>query len=135
MSTFLLKVYAADKIFYEGQCEYVSVPTPMGQYGVLKDHRNTICAVIPGILTYKIEGEDKKAAVSKGMIKIEDNEVLVLVNTCEKPEEIDINRAMRAEEEARRILKQKKSKQEYLMAQANLARAISRLRLKNNYGK
>lgn len=135
MSTFFLKVYASDKIFYEGECEYVSVPTPIGQYGVLKNHSNTICAVVPGILTYKINGENKKAAVSKGMIKIEDNEVLVLVNSCEKPEEIDLNRAMRAEEEAKRILKQKKSKQEYLMAEANLARAISRLRLKNNYGK
>ena len=68
-------------------------------------------------------------------MKIEDNEVLILADTAERPEEIDANRARRAEANAREALLQKKSIQEHRAAQANLARAINRLRVKNSSGR
>ena len=58
-------------------------------------------------------------------------EVLVLVDSVEKPEEIDIVRAQREIDEAKEILLQKRSRQEYQIAQATMARALNRLRVKN----
>lgn len=133
MSTFQVYILAADCAFYEGPCESLVVPTLQGQYGILPHHSNMIGAVIPGSMLYKIPDQPMQtAAVSAGMVKVENNEVLVLVDSAERPEEIDGNRAKRAADEAREVLLQKKSIQEYRFAQANLARAINRLRVKSS---
>lgn len=85
------------------------------------------------MLTYRIAGQEEQiAAVSAGLVKVENNEVLVLVDSAERPEDIDANRAKRAADAAKEAMLQKKSIQEYRAAQADLARAISRLRIKRN---
>ena len=132
MNVFQVNILAADQPFYEGVCESLVVPTDTGQFGVLAHHSNVICAIVPGILSYKLPDQPVQiAAVSAGLIKIENNHVLILVDTAERPEEIDANRAKRAADEAKEAMLQKRSIQEYHSAQANLARAISRLRVKD----
>ena len=74
---------------------------------------------------------EQLAAVSAGMVKVENNEVLVLVDSAERPEEIDAARAKREADEAREAILQRKSIQEYQLAQATLARALNRLRVKD----
>lgn len=136
MNTFQVYIFAADCVFYEGPCESLVVPTSQGQYGVMAYHSNMIAAIIPGSLAFKVPGEEKRyAAVSAGLIKVENNEVLILVDSAERPEDIDENRAKRAADDAKEALLQKRSIQEYRSAQANLARAINRLRVKSNYSK
>ena len=134
MKTFQISILAADHVFYEGPCESIVVPTNHGEYGVLANHSNLISAIVPGMLRYRLPNEGVRlASVSGGLMKVADTEVLVLVDTAERPEEIDENRARRAADEAREELLQRRSIQEYHLAQANLARAISRLRVKNSY--
>ena len=132
MDTFHVTILAADKRFYEGPCESLVVPTSDGQSGILAHHKNVIAALTPGTLQYRVPGgENQIAAVSRGFIKVEDNTVLILVDTIERPEEIDSNRAQRDADEAREAMLQKKSRQEYQVAQATLARALNRLRVKS----
>ena len=52
-----------------------------------------------------------------------------MVDTVERPEEIDVNRAQRAAAEAKEEMLKKRSRQEYMKAQMELARATSRLRV------
>ena len=134
MSQFQVFILAADNVLYEGPCESLIVPTIQGQYGILAGHSNMISAVVPGKLSYRIPGHPEQfAAVSEGLVKVENNEVLVLVDTAERPEDIDANRAKRAVDEAKEAILQKRSIQEYHSAQANLAKAINRLKVKNCY--
>lgn len=136
MENFPVHILAADDPFYEGPCQSISVPTTTGMYGVLAHHTNVIMAIVPGTLRYRCEGEDEKlAAVSAGLMKVENGEVLILVDSAERPEEIDANRAQRAADRAKEELLQKKSIQEYRMAQSNLARALSRLQVKSSANK
>lgn len=137
MATFNLSILASDRPFYEGPCESLIVPTNTGQYGILANHSNTISAISPGTLLFRVKkGEEMRpAAVSGGLVKIEDNNVLVLVDTAERPEDIDENRARIAADNAREEMLQKLSNREYRNAQAHLARAFSRLKVKNNYGR
>lgn len=133
MSEFKVYILAADNLFLDAKCESIIVPTLQGQYGILSHHSNMIGAVIPGTLTYKVVGQKEKiAAVSAGLVKVENNEVLVLVDSAEHPEDIDAHRAKRAADAAEEAMLQKKSIQEYRVAQADLARAINRLRIKRN---
>ena len=48
MGTFSLKIISSDKIFYEGPCQYLTIPAPDGQKGVLPHHENMVIAVDPG---------------------------------------------------------------------------------------
>ena len=133
MNTFKLRVLAAEKPFYEGDCISLVIPTINGQYGILAMHYNMTSAIVPGVLKITTpDNEEIFAAVSEGIIKVEDNAVLLLVDTAERPEEIDQNRARRSEEMAKEAILQKKSIQDYNAAQAKMARAISRLRLKRS---
>lgn len=130
MKSFKIHILEADNTFYEGECETLMVPTSNGQYGVLAGHSNTITAIVPGIMTYRTPGgEDLLASVSAGLLKIENNDVLVLVDAAERPEEIDANRARRLADAAKEAMLQKKSILEYRAAQTNLSRAIAQLRL------
>ena len=132
MDVFQVHILAADRNFYEGPCVSLTVPTSDGEQGILAHHSNLIAAVAAGVLRYQVPGEAAQiAAVSPGMMKVENNEVLVLVDAAERPEEIDAARARREADEAREALLQKKSRQEYQLAQASLARALNRLRVKS----
>ena len=131
MEVFQAHILAADRSFYEGPCFSLTVPTSDGEQGILAHHSDMIAAVLPGTLRFQTpEGPAQTAAVSGGMVKIEKNEVLVLVDSVERPEEIDAARARREADEAREAMLQKKSRQEYQLAQASLARAMNRLRVK-----
>lgn len=135
MREFQIHILTAGRIFYEGPCESLVIPTLRGQYGIWAGHRDLISAVVPSSLLYRIPGQEmQEASVSEGLFKIEDGEVLVLVDSAERPEEIDENRARRAADQAREALLQRRSIVEYRSAQANLARAASRLRVKNHSG-
>ena len=127
----MVHILAADRTFYEGPCESLTIPTSDGEQGILAHHSSMIAAVQPGTLRYQLpEEEPQIAAISPGMVKVEKNVVLVLVDSIERPEEIDAARARREADEAREALLQKKSRQEYQLAQATLARALNRLRVK-----
>ena len=76
MNTFYLKVISSDKVFYEGRCEYLIIPTPEGQKGVLAHHENMVVAVEIGELHLRTDkGEWITAAVSKGFAEIMNNRV------------------------------------------------------------
>ena len=95
MEVFQAHILAADRSFYEGPCVSLTVPTSDGEQGILAHHSDMIAAVLPGTLRYQTpEGPVQLAAVSSGLVKIEKNEVLVLVDSVERPEEINAARAM-----------------------------------------
>ena len=126
MNSFRVHILAADHTFYDGPCESLTIPAPDGQYGIWAGHANTICAIIPGTLRLRVpEGAEQIAAVSSGVVKIEDNDVLVLV------EDIDRLRAQHAADAAKEAILQKRSIREYREAHLTLARAIARLHVKS----
>lgn len=141
--SFQLAIHAADHSFYEGPCHYLSIPTPEGQYGIMANHENTIFALVPGSLYYRTEkgGAKHLAAVSYGIVKMENNQALVLVNSCERPEDIDLSRAEQDEAEARAALQALESQEdqedqrEEALIEAKLLRSLSRIKVKKQQGK
>ena len=130
MSAFELELLSADEPMYVGACEALQFPGTDGLYGVMAGHSPMLAAVRPGLLTYRTpDGEKHRLSVSAGMVKVEPKRVLVLVDSAERPEEIDRNRAQRAAEEAERVLRGKQSSREYMLARADLERALNRLHL------
>ena len=129
MDTFGLKVIASDRVFYEGRCRKLIIPAPDGQKGILPNHENMVIAIAVGIAHLELkEGEWTEVAVGTGFAEIVNNRVTLIVDTAERPEDIDIRHAREQREHAEEKLRQKQSIQEYYHSQASLARAMNRLR-------
>ena len=130
MDTFGLKIIASDRVFYEGRCRQIIIPAPDGEKGILPNHENMVIAVNVGDARMEVEkGKRVDIAVGAGFMEIVNNRVTMLVDTAERPEEIDIRRAEEAKERAEEQLRQKQSIQEYYHSQASLARAMNRLKV------
>ena len=130
MDTFGLKIIASDKVFYEGRCRNLIIPAPDGEVGLLPHHENMVIAIEVGIARMEVEaGEWNEIAVGTGFAEIVNNRVTLLVDTAERPEDIDVRRAQEQKERAEEQMRQKRSIQQYYHTQASLARAMNRLRL------
>lgn len=129
MRTFHLRIYEADDTFVEGPAESIIVPTVDGMYGVKAYHENVVICIEPGILTYRMEGEENKTAhVEPGMMRIEDNDVLILVDSAVRPEEEEAEKLRREKEDKLERELQKKSIQDFANAEATLRREAEKLK-------
>lgn len=131
---FSLKVIACNKVFYDGECKSLVFPAPDGEMGILAHHSDMTIAVSLGNMRITTKDDEViEGVVGTGIVQFVNNRALVLVETAEKPEEIDIRRAEDAKIRAEERLRQKMSQQEYYHSKAALARAMSRLKNSGRY--
>lgn len=129
-SQFQVAILSADEVFYEGPCVSLILPTRQGMMGVMAHESNLVVSTVPGVLRLRTpEGKELTASVSHGIAKIADAKTILLVETLERPEDIDAERALQAERRAKGDLKNvNQLHQEHLQAEAELARARARLK-------
>ena len=102
-----LRIIAADRVFYEGPCLSLIVPAFDGEKEVLAHHESMVIAVTDGEMRYKTEdGTWHIGYVGRGFVQIANNRVILLTESAEKPEEIDVRRAEEAKERALEQLRQ-----------------------------
>lgn len=135
MNTFKLKIIASNKIFFDGDAQSLVVPhVDKGLEGFLAHHENCVLPIETGEM--KITDADGKvieAFVGNGFLEFLDNIATLVCVSAELPEEIDERRAQEAKERAEEELRQQRSQLEYYHSQANLARAMERLKIKNRH--
>lgn len=136
MNSFDLDIIEADGQFYSGPCVSLVIPTTEGMLGIQAMHENLVAAITIGVVKYTLpDGTRCHASVSDGMIKVENNKALILVESAEDPDEIDEIRAQEEENRARDILGGRTDRINYRAAKGMLARAVNRLKIKKRYGK
>ena len=121
-NSFYLKIIAANRVFYSGRCRSIIVPEYDGQKEILAHHEDMVIAVNDGEMRFQPEGSDnwEYAVVGIGFVEIVNNRVTLLVESAERPEEIDVARAREAKERAEEQMRQKQSIQEYYHSRALL---------------
>ncbi len=133
MKKFELRILAADRVFYQGEAESLVIPTGDGKYGILANHENTVIGIAIGQAEFTDgDGKRQAAVLSSGICMIEDNTVTVLIETAERPEEIDRLHAEQDAADARRALEHHGNVMDARRAQAKMARAMSRLKAMEN---
>lgn len=129
MALFSLKLLAADRAFFDGECLSLVVPSYDGQYGILANHCNAIVAVVPGVAEVTTEsGEKITAYVASGIVKIEKGKALMLVESCENAKDVDEAWAKNALKEARDEMARKESRFNFLSAEIKIARTLGERR-------
>ena len=92
-----------ERILFSGEADMVVCRTSDGEIAFLTGHAPLVGAL--GIGTVRIkqaDGEEVKAAVHGGFVEVRDNRVSILSDVAELPDQIDVERARRAREEAER---------------------------------
>ena len=126
--TLQVELVSPERILFSGEAEMVVCRTTGGEIAFLTGHAPFLGAL--GIGTVRIHregGEVLKAAVHEGFVEVKDSRVIILSDVAELPDQIDADRARRAQEDAERRLRE--GGEEAEGADAQLRRAQVRLEL------
>lgn len=127
---FKLQIVTPERIFYEGEAGMVELSTTEGDIGVYGGHIPMTAIVAPGVLKIHESSEVKRAALHAGFIQVLPQEVTIMAEVVEWPDEIDIKRAEEARIRAERRLKDNSAENDVLRAKLALRRALTRLQAK-----
>lgn len=135
MNTFKLKIIASNRTFFDDEAQQLVVPlVDGGSQGFLAKHENCIVPIESGEMKITdSQGKEISAYVGNGFLEFLDNTAILVCISAELPEEIDARRAQEAKERAEEDMRLKQSQREYYHSQANLARAMDRLKIKNRH--
>jgi len=124
---FNLKIFTPEREFFSGDVEAVTADAPDGSIMILADHAPLIMPVTVGNIGIKKDGKWEKSVSSEGFMEVRHEGVLIFVQACEHPDEIDARRAEEAKRRAEEHMRQKQSMSEYKQSKIALARAMARL--------
>lgn len=127
MNSFPLKIVTPDGLKFDGQAQELIVRTTTGDLGILAGHINCVAPLGMGQALVVTDGQKRYGACIGGMVSVVDGKVSLVPTTFEWAEEIDVQRAARAEERAKAVLQNKQSAdRDIRLAQAKLKRALVR---------
>lgn len=130
MTPFKLQILTPDGIFYDGETDNVIVRTTVGDKGILARHEPYVAALPIGKIKVRIDGKFRFGAISSGIIKVSKEKTVILAQSCEWADEINLERAEKAKETAEQKMteaKNKSSEQEFAVAEYKLKRALNRI--------
>ena len=134
MSEINLEIITPEKVIYKDTIDSITVPGTQGGFQVLKDHAPLISTLEIGIITVKKNGSTNYYTTGGGTIEVLNNKVLILADSVELIEKIDIDRAELAKKRAEeRLAKKREEKIDIIRAEAALERAINRLKATEKY--
>ena len=127
---FSLEVVTLKRVIFSGMVEGLTAPGTVGYFGVLRGHTPFVSSLQPGVFTLILpRGQKKTVAISGGFLLTDGEKTIVLVDSAEAPEEIDVDRAMASRDRAQRRLSEGPPDLDILRAKVSLARAMVRLKV------
>ena len=122
-----LEIVTAERVVFSDNVDIVIAPGLTGEIGILPHHAPLMTTLTPGELVARKSGEEYSLAISGGFIEVRPDRVIVLADTAERAEEIDIARAEAAKKQAQEQLTHTASELETTTAEAALRRALARI--------
>jgi F-type H+-transporting ATPase subunit epsilon len=101
-----ISVLTPDKEILSNEVEEITIQSADGEIGILEGHAELFASVISGILRLKNKGKTDFFAVHHGFIRVNNDEISILVKFCENPQIIDKTRLEAAENKAIENLQQ-----------------------------
>ena len=99
-----LEVVTPERLVLSETVDEVILPGGDGYLGVLPGHAPLLTSLMAGEVSYRVGDRTRYLAVSGGFAEVLRNKVTVLAETCERAEEIDLDRAKRARERAEKAI-------------------------------
>lgn len=125
-----MEIVSPVKMVYSSEVDSVTIPGTSGSFQVLKNHAAMISTFTLGKIRIKKGSETVEYSTSGGVFEVKNNKAVVLAETVETIEEIDVERAKLAKTRAEQILEMAEANEDEVRdAKAALQRAINRLKI------
>ncbi len=121
-------------VFTEQDVDMVVAPGGAGTLGILPQHAPLITTLAFGELRIKKGNDEQSILVYGGFMEVADDKVLVLADSAERAEEVDVERAENARRRAEESIAGRQSTMDLEEAQATLRRSNLRLRIGQRRG-
>lgn len=136
MSTIQVDIVSAEGEIFSGPAEMAVCPAIQGDVGVAPQHTPLLTQMRAGEVRVQNAGQEEvHIFVSGGVLEVQPNQVTVLADTAIRAADIDEAAAKEAKQRAEEAVANKQSDVEVGAAQAELAIAIARLKVLENYRK
>jgi F-type H+-transporting ATPase subunit epsilon len=127
---FDLEIVTPKRIVYSARVNSFSAPGVMGGFQVLYNHAPLLSITEVGqVKVLDAEGKELHYATSGGFVEVRNNKVVMLAETAERSDEIDVDRAKAAAERAKKRSAEKQEEVDIDRARLSLLRALNRLKV------
>lgn len=131
VDTIKLNIITPERKIFDGEVSELTTENDIGRLEILPNHVPMVTSIIPTVTTFTTaDGKKLKVFTSTGVLRIEKNELNLLSEVAEWPEEIDVNRAEEAKKKAEQLLSEKENI-DYKRAELKLKRALARIKAKD----
>ena len=127
MKTFRLEILTPFGEYLSINVDYLRVQSSKYRLGILPEHSPLVSTLITSEIAFKIGNHEEVFATSGGIIQVKKEKVMLLLDSIERVNEIDISRAMKAKDRAESRLKENISEEDKKSALAALDRANNRI--------
>lgn len=118
------------EVLVEENVDMVVAPGVEGQLGILPQHAPLVTTMVPGELRIVKGGVEETLAIGGGFLQVGPDRVMVLADTAERSEEIDVARAEEARNRAEAALTAPRTQAaDPALLQAAMRRSMVRLRV------
>ncbi|HEX7058145.1 MAG TPA: F0F1 ATP synthase subunit epsilon [Bacilli bacterium] len=127
MSTLILEVVTPERKAYSAEANMVVVKGAAGELGILPNHIPLVTPLKIAPVKVKRGNQEELIAVNGGFLEVRKDRVVILAESAELPNEIDVERALAAKARAEKRLQGKKDEYDFRRAELALQKAINRL--------
>jgi F-type H+-transporting ATPase subunit epsilon len=126
--TYHLEIITPKRIVFKGEVTSFSAPGLEGGFQVLHSHAPLLASLKIGRVKLRVaEGNEFHYAISGGFVEVRENNVILLAETAERTDEIDVERVKAARDRALKRLAEKYPNTDIERAKLALFRALNRL--------
>jgi F-type H+-transporting ATPase subunit epsilon len=129
VSTFLLEIVTPERRVYADQVDMISVKGAEGELGILPNHIPLVTPLKVAPVIVKQAGKQHFIAVHGGFMEVRKDKVVILAESAELPEQIDVTRAHEAKTRAEQRLRSKQEVIDFQRAELALQRALNRIQV------
>jgi F-type H+-transporting ATPase subunit epsilon len=128
-----LKIVTPEKTVLESEISQATLPVTDGEVTILPNHRSYIASLKSGEIRLKNSKDEDNVhiAVSGGFIEFDRNNLVILADTAERAEEIDLERAEEGRKRAEELKKEKIEMDdiEYAKVAATIEKELARIKV------
>jgi len=128
-ATLHVDVVSAEEQIYSGEAEFVVLPGMMGELGIYPRHTPLFTQIKPGAVRIKVpnQAQEEFVFIAGGLLEVQPHVVTVLADTAIRAKDLDEKSALEAKRAAEEAMRNKSSKEEIAMAEAELSTAMAQL--------
>ena len=114
-----IEVTTPERTVFKDEVDAATIPTADGEITVLPGHIPLVSILAPGAIVLHTKNAERLLAISSGFIQVEEgNRILILADSADKAEELDLKKIEAAREQAAAIMREAAHREDASFAEA-----------------